>query len=235
VTAFVGDVRLSRSMIVGDIVETHAQLAHTGRSSMHSSSGAHGPDKVTSAGSGVRSGAAGLACVIAVVWATDGLSVLVLGRRGWVETVEAIVDRPSTASIGASGSMVGGVEVVAWLGFGAGALIVLVEMIIRLAAVVLLAVAVPVMAAAASVQGFRTVSSRPPAPPSLPPGSWLSSAWSARLLCALRWSVVAVLVKPILLLALVIGAVELACSVPKLSRGPATWRSVRLSRFAGTR
>ena len=35
VTAYVGDVRFSRPIPVGDIVETDAQLVHTGRSSMH--------------------------------------------------------------------------------------------------------------------------------------------------------------------------------------------------------
>jgi 4-hydroxybenzoyl-CoA thioesterase len=35
VTAYVGDVRFSRPIPVGDIVEAHARLAHTGRSSMH--------------------------------------------------------------------------------------------------------------------------------------------------------------------------------------------------------
>ena len=35
VTAYVGDVRFSRPIPVGDIVEATAQLAHTGRSSMH--------------------------------------------------------------------------------------------------------------------------------------------------------------------------------------------------------
>jgi acyl-CoA hydrolase len=35
VTVYVGDVRFSRPIPVGDIVEAHAQLAHTGRSSMH--------------------------------------------------------------------------------------------------------------------------------------------------------------------------------------------------------
>jgi 4-hydroxybenzoyl-CoA thioesterase len=35
VTAYVGDVRFSRPIPVGDIVEAHAQLVHTGRSSMH--------------------------------------------------------------------------------------------------------------------------------------------------------------------------------------------------------
>jgi 4-hydroxybenzoyl-CoA thioesterase len=35
VTAYVGDVRFTRPIPVGDIVEAHAQLAHTGRSSMH--------------------------------------------------------------------------------------------------------------------------------------------------------------------------------------------------------
>jgi acyl-CoA hydrolase len=35
VTAYVGDVRFTRPIAVGDIVEAHAQLVHTGRSSMH--------------------------------------------------------------------------------------------------------------------------------------------------------------------------------------------------------
>jgi acyl-CoA hydrolase len=35
VTAYVGDVRFSRPIPVGDLVEAHAQLVHTGRSSMH--------------------------------------------------------------------------------------------------------------------------------------------------------------------------------------------------------
>jgi acyl-CoA hydrolase len=35
VTAYVGDVRFSRPIPVGDIIEAHARLAHTGRSSMH--------------------------------------------------------------------------------------------------------------------------------------------------------------------------------------------------------
>jgi acyl-CoA hydrolase len=35
VTAYVGDVRFTRPIPVGDIIEAHAQLAHTGRSSMH--------------------------------------------------------------------------------------------------------------------------------------------------------------------------------------------------------
>jgi acyl-CoA hydrolase len=35
VTAYVGDVRFTRPIPVGDIVETDAQLVHTGRSSMH--------------------------------------------------------------------------------------------------------------------------------------------------------------------------------------------------------
>lgn len=35
VTAYVGDVRFTRPVPVGDIVEAQAQLVHTGRSSMH--------------------------------------------------------------------------------------------------------------------------------------------------------------------------------------------------------
>jgi acyl-CoA hydrolase len=35
VTAYVGDVRFSRAIAVGDLVEAHARLVHTGRSSMH--------------------------------------------------------------------------------------------------------------------------------------------------------------------------------------------------------
>ena len=35
VTAYVGDVRFARPVPVGDIVEAHAQVVHTGRSSMH--------------------------------------------------------------------------------------------------------------------------------------------------------------------------------------------------------
>jgi acyl-CoA hydrolase len=35
VTAYVGDVRFARPIPVGDIVEAHARLVHTGRSSMH--------------------------------------------------------------------------------------------------------------------------------------------------------------------------------------------------------
>ena len=35
VTAYVGDVRFTRPIPVGDIVEAHARLVHTGRSSMH--------------------------------------------------------------------------------------------------------------------------------------------------------------------------------------------------------
>jgi acyl-CoA hydrolase len=35
VTAYVGDVRFSRPIPVGDLIEAHAQLVHTGRSSMH--------------------------------------------------------------------------------------------------------------------------------------------------------------------------------------------------------
>ena len=35
VTVYVGDVRFARPVAVGDMVEAHAQLVHTGRSSMH--------------------------------------------------------------------------------------------------------------------------------------------------------------------------------------------------------
>jgi hypothetical protein len=40
----------------------------------------------------VRSVAAAMA-VVAAVWATDGMSALVLGQRGWVDTLDAVVDR----------------------------------------------------------------------------------------------------------------------------------------------
>jgi hypothetical protein len=116
------------------------------------------PADCAGAAAELRLVAAAVAMLVGAVWATDGLSALVVGRREWADTVDAIFGQSLfLPCIVDSGS---GVDVVAVLGFGVGAVVYLVGMIVRLAAMVLLAVVVPVMAADTAAGRSRSLSSR---------------------------------------------------------------------------